>query len=182
MVVWLNTAGIRVNRFVINKISNMTFRNFYKINLLAILILSISFGCSSSAGTNDTNGNNANKPVSASNRDVSVPQTIPSVSNGNMQTPSSISNINKDSRRAPQVKDPAPQISGGGNDLGLFLKVREGLSAEPDLINSVIVDIKEGNVTLTGKVQNEEKKKKAQQIVENVSGIKNVKNNLRVGL
>ncbi len=62
----------------------------------------------------------------------------------------------------------------------LFTQVRGALSSDAELLNAVIVQIKEGNATLTGNVSSEAQKTKAGQLIQSVNGIKSVKNNLRV--
>ena len=62
----------------------------------------------------------------------------------------------------------------------LFTQVRSALSSDTELLNAVIVEIKEGNATLTGNVSSEAQKIKAGQLIKSVKGIKSVKNNLRV--
>ncbi len=103
----------------------------------------------------------------------------------NVNTPATsnnqTANANRNVKPVPAANMPSPKIGSGGDDLALFAQVRNALSADPELINGVIVEIKEGNATLTGKVPSEEKKKKAEQLVQNINGIKSVKNNVRVG-
>lgn len=80
----------------------------------------------------------------------------------------------------PAVNQPTTKIGSGGDDFALFMQVRGAFGADQELINGVIIEIKEGNASLSGKVPSEEKKKKAEQLVQNINGIKSVKNNIRV--
>lgn len=80
----------------------------------------------------------------------------------------------------PNVKEPEPQIGSGGSDLLLVIQARNVLSAEKKLLDTVVVDSKEGNVTLTGKVSSAAEKAKAAQLVQGVKGVKSVKNNITV--
>jgi osmotically-inducible protein OsmY len=80
----------------------------------------------------------------------------------------------------PDVKEHNPQIGSGGGDMFLFTQVRSALSSDKELFNTVIVEIKEGNATISGNVKSEAQKAKAAQLVQSVNGIKSVKNNLRV--
>ena len=77
------------------------------------------------------------------------------------------------------VNYPSPQIGSGANDLVLFTQARAALGSDQALLNSVIIDVKEGNVTLTGNVPSEAQKTKAAELIQAVKGIKSVKNNLR---
>ncbi len=79
------------------------------------------------------------------------------------------------------VNEPKPVIGSGGNDMLLVIQSRNALSADKQLLNSVIVDSKEGNVVLTGKVASAADKAKAAQLIqESVKGIKSIKNNITV--
>lgn len=80
----------------------------------------------------------------------------------------------------PPAKMPTPQIGSGGSDFSLFTQARAAVAADPELKSAnVILDVKEGVVTLTGTVAGGEQKSKAEQLVRS-AGAKNVKNQLRV--
>jgi hypothetical protein len=81
---------------------------------------------------------------------------------------------------APPAKMPTPRIGSGGNDFYLFTQARGALNADAELkAANVVVDVKEGAVTLNGTVKSAEQKSKAEQLVRAV-GSKSVKNQLRV--
>jgi predicted small secreted protein len=81
---------------------------------------------------------------------------------------------------APQAKTPKPQIGSGGNDLFLFTQARAAVNNDPDLkAANVVVDVKEGVVTLSGTVASAALKSKAEQLARGV-GPKDVRNQLKV--
>ena len=158
----------------------------FQIMFAAILIL-ISIilpGCSKSTEPDVVRTDNVNKPPTASNN-TNVPANN-SVSASPTNTPTSVVNnnpavnVNKDKKPSPPVKEPTPQIGSGGSDFVLFTQVRGSLASDQELSNAVIIEIKEGNVTLTGNVSSQAQKTKAAQLVQGVNGVKSVKNNLRV--
>lgn len=120
----------------------------------------------------------ANSAVPANNN-ISANQPKMQVTAVEDKIPTTIDS--KDKQTSTAAKEPVPQIGSGGNDLVLFTQARNALNSEQELINSVIIEIKEGNVTLTGSVTSAAQKAKAGQLVQSVKGIKSVKNNLRVG-
>ena len=81
-------------------------------------------------------------------------------------------------RRGPP---PTPEISTGGNDLFLFKNVRALLDGTSEVPGAqIIINLKDGAVVLTGTVDNATQKARAEQLVKQVSGVKSVKNELRV--
>lgn len=158
----------------------MEFKKKYKLTFSAILVSTVFLGCSGASESNQTKTNNANQSTAALNNTVPLPSNTPSVAGVNSPASNNPSNVNKNSKPMPAANMPTPKIGSGGDDMALFTQVRGALGADPELINSVIVEIKEGNASLSGKVPSEEKKKKAEQLVRNINGIKSVKNDLRV--
>ena len=152
--------------------------------VILILISIVLSGCSKNpepevANTGSTNQSRTalnNTNVSANNSVSVNPPNTPAAVVNNTSTPIANNNI----KPAPPAKDPMPQIGSGGSDMGLFTEVRGALSSDQELLNAVIIEIKEGNVTLTGNVSSLAQKTKAEQLVQAVKGIKSVKNNLRV--
>src|SRR5215207_3423011 len=73
-----------------------------------------------------------------------------------------------ESRRAgdaPPAKLPTPRIGSGGNDLFLFTQARAALNNDSDLkAANVVIEVKEGVVTLTGTVTSAALKSKAEQL------------------
>lgn len=157
----------------------------------AVILLSILlFGCSGNtevARTDNTTqapttSNNNNAPVN-NNVNVLVNNNVaPNQSNASTPLVSNASapTLNQNKKSAPTVNQPSAQIGSGGGDMFLFTQVRGALGSDKELLNAVIVEIKEGNATLTGSVSSEAQKTKAAQLVQSVNGIKSVKNNLRV--
>lgn len=161
-----------------------------------LVLISINFsGCSRSsepevaktvnqnqtAITSDNNGA-ANNTVLANN---SVASNAPNVSapvQSNVSAPNASNTAapNANKKFVPPANIPKPQIGSGGGDFFLLTQVRAALSADQELINAVVVDLKEGNAVLTGKVSSEAQKTKAAQLIQSVKGVKSVKNNLRV--
>jgi hyperosmotically inducible protein len=86
----------------------------------------------------------------------------------------------RNANSAPQAKMPKPQIGSGGNDLFLFTQARAAVNNDADLkAANVVVDVKEGVVTLSGTVASAALKSKAEELARGV-GPKDVKNQLKV--
>lgn len=81
---------------------------------------------------------------------------------------------------APQAKGPTPQIGSGGNDLFLFTQARAAINGDDGLkAANVVIEVKEGVVTLSGAVASAALKSKAEELARG-AGAKGVKNQLRV--
>lgn len=81
---------------------------------------------------------------------------------------------------SPAAKMPTPQVGSGGNDLFLFTQARAAVNKDPELrAANIVIDVKEGVVTLSGAVASAELKSKAEELARG-SGPKAVKNQLRV--
>jgi hyperosmotically inducible periplasmic protein len=81
---------------------------------------------------------------------------------------------------APPAKMPTPQIGSGGNDLFVFTQARAAVNADPELkAANLIIEVKEGVVTLSGTVASAALKAKAEELARG-AGPKNVRNQLRV--
>ena len=148
----------------------------FELILKVILILAaiVLPGCSKNPEPEVAKTNNANQSPMPSNNNISTnpPNTSTPISN-NASKPNAVN------KSMPPIKESTPVTGSGGDDMFLFTQVRGALSSDKELINKVIVEIKEGNATLSGSVSSEAQKKKAGQLVQNVQGIKSVKNNLR---
>ncbi len=146
----------------------------------AILISIVLSGCSRSPEPNVAKNDNTNQSSKAANNTNQTPAAANS-NNTNANMPNvSMPVANKKPASSPAVQQPTPQIGSGATDFSLLTEARSKLSSDQELINAVIIEIKEGNVTLTGNVSSEAQKTKAAQIVQSVKGVKSVKNNLRV--
>lgn len=178
----------------------MVKKNF-KIIFAVISISSVLSGCAGNSAPESAKTSNANQSQTVLNNNTSQP---PAVLNNNINQPAAFNNnIAADSRgnstpvaadnsstvvntagkdkkpSSPAPDAPKPQIGGGGGDLLLFTQVRGALSSDNELSSAVIIEIKDGNVVLTGNVSSEAQRAKAVQLVQGVKGIKSVKNNLR---
>lgn len=162
----------------------------------AFMVVSTAlFGCSNSSTSEVAKPNSANQmTVSNSVVNQTTANTNPAAANlsntaaaggsnslttgantaGNTSSPTA----NKDVKSSP-ASQPVAQIGSGAGDLVLFTQVRSALSADQELAKNVIIEIKEGNVVLTGSVSSEAQKSKATQLARSINGIKSVKNNLR---
>lgn len=156
------------------------FRRNLVIMITALFVSVILQGCSQNPESNVAKNTNTNQAVKASN--LNSDNSGVNASNAPVNNAGSNGNSvpagNKNS--VSKASDPPPKIGSGGSDLALVMQARSQLSADKELINSVIIEIKEGNATLNGKVSSADQKKKAEQIVKSVQGIKSIKNNLSV--
>jgi hypothetical protein len=147
--------------------------------IILILTAIVLSGCIDRSEPQAAKTDNINKaPAAVNNSNISAnPPNAPTPPVSNISMPAT---VGKDNRKpSPAVKEPTPQIGNGGDDMSLFMQARGALSSDKELLNAVIIEIKEGNATLNGKVSSEAQKAKAAQLVQSVKGIKSVKNNLR---
>lgn len=80
----------------------------------------------------------------------------------------------------PPAAMPTPVIGSGGNDFFLFTQARAAVNADPELrAANLVIEVKEGVLTLSGAVASAAHKSKAEQLVRG-SGAKTVRNQLRV--
>jgi hypothetical protein len=81
---------------------------------------------------------------------------------------------------ATPAKAPTPQIGSGGNDFFLFTQARAAINNDPELkAANLVVEVKEGVVTLSGTVASAALKSKAEELARG-AGSKSVRNQLRV--
>jgi hypothetical protein len=147
--------------------------------IILILTAIVLSGCAKQTESQAAKTDNVNKaPTAANNNNISANPpnaAMPPVNNIPTAT-----TAGKDNRKpSPAAKQPSPQIGSGGDDMSLFTQARGALSSDAELLNAVIIEIKDGNATISGKVSSEAQKAKAAQLVQSVKGIKSVKNNLR---
>ena len=161
---------------------------FTTISLAATIAL---LGCGRQSEPSNAKTENTNQAVIISNTDSSNTTVNASNNYGQNNSTQNINNaaappsnnappVNKKAALPVAANEPTPQIGSGGNDMLLVIQARNALSADQQLINSVIVDSKEGNVVLTGKVASAADKAKAAQLVQGVKGVKSLKNNITV--
>jgi BON domain len=156
------------------------FKKKFKITFLSALVSIVCFGCSGTTESNSTKISNVNQSTAPLNNTANLSPTSPTVANGNSPAANNQTTNNSGAKTQPAANMPTPKIGSGGDDFSLFMQVRSTYNADPELVNSVIVEIKEGNITLSGKVPSEDKKKKAEQLAQSVKGVKSVKNNITV--
>lgn len=162
--------------------------NRNKLNILLALAASLALsGCGGADRTAGGNSNANNAPSTAktsSPAPANVAAVAPSpVTTGGAtpQTGAASKDGARASANAPQANAPKPQIGSGGNDFYIFTQARGALNNDPELrAANITVEVKEGVVTLSGKLANSAQKAKAEQLVRAVGGVKNVKNQLRV--
>lgn len=168
---------------------------------LALGAALIFSGCAGASGNSATSNNNngdaaqsresatsdAQSVGSATNNSPSAssPSSSPSaagvgnpISQTGAATPKDGAGVNPNARAATA---PKPQIGSGGNDFYLFTQARAALAADPELKGAnFILEVKEGVLTLSGAVASAEQKSRAEQVVRGVSGVKSVKNQIKV--
>lgn len=111
----------------------------------------------------------ATTPAPAASAGVTTPGTVPSPASESRAT-----------RNAPPARMPTPQIGSGGNDLFIFTRTRAAINNDSDLkAANVVIEVKEGVVTLSGTVTSAALKSKAEELARGV-GPKDVRNQLRV--
>ena len=162
--------------------------------LLTIISISIAVVLSGCTTQTDTTAGNANKVV-ANNANTAVVLPNNSVQENTTQTAvtppdgsassnnSPTADMDQPSNKKTATKaanDPTPEIGSGANDMLLVIQARNALAKEDKKLDVVIVDSKEGNVVLTGKLPTAADKAKAGQIVQGIKGIKAVKNDITV--
>lgn len=167
------------------------------LNILLILATALVLsGCSNTG--EKTGGNSASAVAPSNSNAASVAPTPDAAANVTTASGAAVAptqpnaNINvaqpvasqggkeRGGNNAPPAKMPAPNIGSGGNDFYLFTQARGALNADAELkAANVVVDVKEGAITLSGKVASAEQKSKAEQLVRAV-GPKTIKNQLRV--
>jgi hypothetical protein len=73
------------------------------------------------------------------------------------------------------------KIGSGSDDLWLWAKARSSLATADGLTDSIIkVDVERGVITLSGKVADNTRRTKAEQVVKGIEGVKSVKNRIKV--
>jgi hypothetical protein len=118
--------------------------------------------------------------ANASSTSVSAASPPPPPAAGAAPQAASRASAPRNANSAPPAVMPTPEIGSGGNDLFLFTQARAAINADPELkAANLVLDVKEGVVTLSGTVASSAQKSKAEQLVRG-AGSKTVKNQLRV--
>lgn len=111
---------------------------------------------------------------------ASTTQAPPAASGSVVQTAATSVGGTRGASKAHAAAPPKPQIGSGGNDLYLFTQARGAINTDAELKGAnVIVEVKEGVVTLSGTVATPAQKSKAEQLARGV-GSKDVRNQLKV--
>jgi len=147
-----------------------------KLAIILIFITLAIAGCSSSNNAADSKTTAAaNQPINSSK-----PQAIASNTVEPVTTPAS-QNSSKSKSNTPVNKAPATQIGSGGSDLFIFTQARSALDSDVELRSArVIVEVKEGVITLSGTVPNSDQKMKAEHLLANMNGVKSVRNQIKI--
>ena len=160
----------------------MIRKNFTTAPVIILILTAIALsGCAGQSDSQAAQTGNINKAPTAAANNNNIPATPANTQMPPVANTSTATSAGKDNKKPmPAVKEPTPQIGSGGDDMSLFMQARGALSSDKELFNAVILEIKEGNLILNGKVSSEAQKAKAAQLIQSVKGIKSVKNNLRV--
>lgn len=166
-----------------------------KDRLAQLLILAAAlniFGCGGAAERTGGEGKataaaptaaNAASPMPAADAAAAattVPAPAPSAVVAASAQGSSSASESRGANSAPPAKMPTPRIGSGGNDLFLFTQARAAVNADPELkAANLVIEVKEGVVTLSGAVASAALKAKAEELARG-AGPKEVRNQLRV--
>ena len=155
----------------------------YKVLTLTVGLLAVAIffaACSDMGGNTNANRSNANINKPANNTAVVV--------NSNTNTPANKWNANiskedyeKDKAGYEKGKTTTEVIGTGINDSWLWFKLRSALAMADDLRDSTIsVSVSDEVATLAGTVANAAQKASAEKTAKGVTGVKSVKNDLKV--
>jgi hyperosmotically inducible protein len=114
-----------------------------------------------------------------------VPQTLPSAQERAQNREKVQAQTDKATEKLPSAEERAKNretVSSGTAGAALTTKVKTALASDAGLstMTNIDVDSKDGVVTLKGKVDSADMKKKAGDVAKKVSGVKSVKNELKV--
>ena len=152
--------------------------NRYKPAQLLILFAVLNiFGCgrATEKGVGDNKAAVAPPVANAASPSPTASAVVASAAQGTSPASSS-----RSAGSTPPAKVPTPRIGSGGNDLFLFTQARAAVNADPELrAANLIIEVKEGVVTLSGTVASAALKAKAEELARG-AGSKAVRNQLRV--
>lgn len=159
-------------------------------SLLVIAAALISSGCGGGAerAGGDTKSTNATTAVNS----ASPTPTADAVPAGTAPAPTATADTAASQQGAAPASGargaggaapaqmPTPRVGSGGNDLFLFTQARAAFNNDADLkAANVVIEVKEGVVTLGGTVASAALKSKAEQLARG-AGAKDVRNQLKV--
>lgn len=163
----------------------------YKDRLIKLLILAAAlniFGCGGAAEKAGGDGKVAAPNVAhaaspsptAESAAATTANPAPAPTAAVVTASSQGASASRGANSAPPAKMPTPQIGSGGNDFFLFTKARAAVNADPELqAANLVIEVKEGVVTLSGTVASAALKAKAEELARG-AGPKAVRNQLRV--
>jgi BON domain len=150
-----------------------------KIKLVVILagLMALVIVFAACSGT-DTGNNKAN---TNSNVNKSTPTPTPIPASGRWNSNISKEEYEKGKAGYEKDKTTTEKIGEGVNDSWLWFKTRSALATADDLRDSTIgVSVSDEVVTLSGTVANAAQKASAEKVAKAVTGVKSVKNELKV--
>jgi hypothetical protein len=156
---------------------------------LAVIVASAALAAFAAACTTETTNTNAvtenrtgttNTNTAAVNTNANTTTTTTTTRTYNANI--SEADYNKDKERyGAEAKQGGETIGQGLKDGWLWVKTKGSLAGVDDLRDSTInVDVNNDVVTLRGTVANQAQKTKAEQTAKSVSGVKSVKNELKI--
>lgn len=155
--------------------------------LSATVGLLVLTGCGSGTGQKvASNGAQSNAAPDNQGNAITVtsasPTTSGATSAANVSRPGETAGRGtRDNNDRQAANVPNSQIGTGGSDFFLFTQARGALLADDEFKTAnITIDVKAGVLTLSGTIANAAQKTKAEQLVRGVSGIKSVKNQLRI--
>ncbi|HEX7318034.1 MAG TPA: BON domain-containing protein [Pyrinomonadaceae bacterium] len=167
--------------------------NRYRLAQLFILVAALNVsGCGGPVdkATTDVKAAGASPTANAASpTPASVAATVPAgtvpaptaTAGGSAPSPSTPpASAARGAGSAPPTKMPTPQIGSGGNDFFLFTQARAAVNADPELrAANLVIEVKDGVVTLNGTVASAALKAKAEELASGVKP-KSIRNQLRV--
>lgn len=149
--------------------------------MTGILALSMGFAACSDTTANNSRSTNANMNRPANNTAIVVNANTTNTNSNRWNANISKEEYEKDKSGYEKGKTTTETIGDGLNDSWLWFKVRSALALADDLRDSTIsVSVSNEVVTLDGTVANAAQKASAEKTAKGVSGVKSVKNNLKV--
>ena len=146
------------------------------LTFVAIFTMAL-IGCET---TPETNSNTATVVNNNANANANTNTNVNANTNANKDL--TREDFDKDKAKyEKESKDLGSKIGQGANDMWLWTKVRYSLMATDDLRESTInVDVENDVVTLRGTVGTKEQKDMAAKVAQDVEGVKEVKDTLKV--
>ena len=124
---------------------------------------------------------NSNGPAAVASSSP-IPTIAGATNTGNALPPGETGKPATGNNNQPRAANaPGAKIGTGGSDFFVFTQARAALGADAELQGAnITIDVKAGVLTLSGTVTNAAQQSKAEQLARAVSGVKAVKNQLRI--